>query len=141
MREFSRQIAGVQLYHRKEYKSLHLLFALQKKTIRIITFSSFFEHTSPLFKELNVLKLFDEVTFHIAVFAYRFKINFSLLIFMFFFTTINEIYNYNTRLSSRRLVLYPKLEQTMESLILEIRVLRSGIRMIYVITSRKEVQI
>ena len=48
--------------------SLQPLFVLQKKAIRIITFSSFFEHTGPLFKDLNVIKLFDEVTFHIAVF-------------------------------------------------------------------------
>ena len=27
---------------------------LQKKAFRIITFSGFFEHTSPLFKDLNV---------------------------------------------------------------------------------------
>ena len=53
--------------------SLQPLFVLQKKAIRIITFSSFFEHTGPLFKDLNVIKLFDEVTFHIAVFMYKFK--------------------------------------------------------------------
>ena len=48
--------------------SLQPLFVLQKKAIRIITFSRFFEHTSPLFNDLNVIKLFDEVTVHIAVF-------------------------------------------------------------------------
>ena len=53
--------------------SLQPLFVLQKKAIRIITFSGFFEHTSPLFKDLNVIKLFDEVTVHIAVFMYKFK--------------------------------------------------------------------
>ena len=53
--------------------SLQPLFVLQKKAIRIITFSSFFEHTGSLFKDLNVIKLFDEVTFHIAVFMYKFK--------------------------------------------------------------------
>ena len=52
--------------------SLQPLLLLQKKAIRIITFSSFFEHTSPLFKDLNVIKLFDEVTVHIAVFMYKF---------------------------------------------------------------------
>ena len=61
------------------YKSLglipiKLLFVLQKKTIRIKTSHSFFEHTGPLFKDLNVIKLFDEVTFHIAVVMYKFKI-------------------------------------------------------------------
>jgi len=41
---------------------LQSLFVLQKKAIRIITFSGSFERTSPLFKDLNVIKLFDEVT-------------------------------------------------------------------------------
>ena len=52
---------------------LQPLLLLQKKAIRIITFSSFYKHTSPLFKDLNVIKLFDEVTVHIAVFMYKFK--------------------------------------------------------------------
>ena len=42
--------------------SLQPLFVSQKKAIRIITFTGYFEHTSPLFKDLNVIKLFDEVT-------------------------------------------------------------------------------
>ena len=58
--------------------SLQPLFVLQKKAIRIITFSRFFEHTSPL------IKLFDEVTVHIAVFMYKFKNQVFLLILMFF---------------------------------------------------------
>ena len=48
-------------------------YCFAKKAIRIITFSSFFENTSPLFKDFNVIKLFYEVTVHIAVFMYKFK--------------------------------------------------------------------
>ena len=89
--------------------SLQPLFVLQKKAIRIITFFRFFEHTSPLFKDLNVIKLFDEVTVHIAVFMYKFKnellpTNFNV----FFFTSIKETHNYNTRLSSRMTYALPK---------------------------------
>ena len=70
--------------------SLQPLFVLQKKAIRIITFSGFFEHASPLFKDLNVIKLFDEATVHIAVFVYKFKnqllpTNFNVFFFFFFF--------------------------------------------------------
>ena len=43
--------------------SLQPLFVLQKKAI------SFSDHTSPLFKDLNVIKLF-EVTFHIICCLY-----------------------------------------------------------------------
>ena len=36
--------------------------------MRIITFSEYNEHSSPLFKLLNIIKIFDLVTFHIASF-------------------------------------------------------------------------
>ena len=80
---------------------LQPLFLLQKKNIRIITFSSFSDHASPLFKDLNVIKLFDEVTFHIAVFIYKFKNQLLPSNFDVFFTSVKETHNYNTRLSSR----------------------------------------
>ena len=73
--------------------SLQPLFVLQKKAIRIITFSSFFEHTGPLFKDLNVIKLFDEVTFHIAVFMYKFKNQLLPNNFKVFFTSVKETHN------------------------------------------------
>ena len=88
--------------------SLQPLFVLQKKAIRIITFSGFFEHTSPLFKDLNVIKLFDEVTVHIAVFVYKFKNQLLPTNFNVFFTSIKETHNYNTRLSSRLTYALPK---------------------------------
>ena len=88
--------------------SLQPLFVLQKKAITIITFSSFFEHTGPLFKDLNVIKLFDEVTFHIAIFMYKFKNQLLPDNFKVFFTSVKETHNYNTRLSSRMTYALPK---------------------------------
>ena len=40
---------------------------LQNKAIRIITFSSFTEHSSPLFKDLNIAKLSDIITLQLSV--------------------------------------------------------------------------
>ena len=88
--------------------SLQPLFVLQKKAVRIITFSSFFEHTSLLFKDLNVIKLVDEVTVPIAVFKYKFKNQLFPTNFNVFFTSIKETHNYNTRLSSRMTYALPK---------------------------------
>ena len=88
--------------------SLQPLFVLQKKAIRIITFPSFFEHTSPLFKDLNVIKLFDKVTVHTAVFMYKFKNQLLPTNFSVFLTSIIETHNYNTRLSSRMTFALPK---------------------------------
>ena len=85
--------------------SLQPLLLLQKKAIRILTFSSSFEHTSPLFKDVNVIKLFDEVTVHIV---YKFKNQLLPTNFAVFFTLIKETHNFNTRLSSRMTSALPK---------------------------------
>ena len=50
--------------------TIQQLYLLQKKVVRIITFSKFDEHSSPLFKQLNFVKIFDLVTFKISTFMY-----------------------------------------------------------------------
>ena len=47
------------------------LFRLQKKIIRIITHSDYYEHTQPLFKEMNILKLFDINKLQISIDMYK----------------------------------------------------------------------
>ena len=46
-------------------------FTLQKKCIRLMTFSHYLAHTDPLFKELNILKLYDMITFHNIIFTHN----------------------------------------------------------------------
>ena len=53
------------------YKShLHKLEVQQKKAIRVVTHSKYNEHTSPLFKNLNILKLKDIHEIELAKFAF-----------------------------------------------------------------------
>ena len=73
-------------------------FSIAKESHYNHTFSRFFEHKSPLFKDLNVIKLFDEVTVHIAVFMYKFKYQPLSANFNVFFTSIKETHDYNTRI-------------------------------------------
>ena len=47
------------------------LFRLQKKILRIITKSNFFDHTHPLFKETRIIKLFDLNKLQIAIYMYK----------------------------------------------------------------------
>ena len=55
------------------YKSnLHSLLILQKKAMRIMTFSGFREHTSPIFKALNLLKYLDLVYVNTASFMFQY---------------------------------------------------------------------
>ena len=46
-------------------------FTLQKKCIRLMTFSHYLAHTDPLFKELNILKLYDMIRFHNIIFTHN----------------------------------------------------------------------
>jgi len=50
----------------------HPLFILQKSAIRVMTFPKLHEHSSPIFKHLNIVKLPDLVFLNIAVFMYKF---------------------------------------------------------------------
>ena len=77
--------------------TLHPLFILQKKATRLITFSQYDQHTSPLFKSLDILKLSDLVNFQTAVFMYKFHNRLLPSVFNNFFTPNSRIHGYNTR--------------------------------------------
>ena len=52
--------------------TLQPLYILQKKAMRTITFSNFDQHSTPLFRLLNIIKLYDLVSLHISVFMFKF---------------------------------------------------------------------
>ncbi len=66
------------------------LFRLQKKIIRIITKSDYFAHTQPLFKETNILKLFDINKIQIGIYMNK-------LINIGNNTVLRQQHNYPTR--------------------------------------------
>ena len=85
------------------------LFILQKN-LRIITFSSSMNiQVSPLFKNLNVVKLFDIITFQLAVFMYKFPKNLLPSVFDPYFNSVWMLHNYNTRLSSKMTYVIPQV--------------------------------
>ena len=47
------------------------LFRLQKKIIRIISNHDYYDHTQPLFKSMNILKLFDINKLQIGIYMYK----------------------------------------------------------------------
>jgi hypothetical protein len=107
---------------------LNPIHILQKKVIWIITFSKFDEHTSPLFKELKILKFPDLVTFHISIFMYKFHNNILPSIFESFFTRVDQVHNYRTRSSTSESYYIPKVRtMIMDYLILDIKVQLYGI--------------
>ena len=77
------------------------LITLQKKALRIMTFSDFRAHSSPLFQRLDILKLNDLTYLNNCLFMYDFHSNTLPSVFQDFFRPINKVHNYNTRLASR----------------------------------------
>ena len=67
---------------------LRPLLLLQKKIVRIMTFSTYYAHTDPLFKDLNILTIDILVVHRIGIAMY--KINNSL-----FPSVLNELYKKN----------------------------------------------
>ena len=74
----------------------------------MITFSKFDEYSSPLFKQLGIIKLFDLVTLSISVFMYKFHNKLLPSTFNTFFTRFSKIHNYNTRVASKQSFYLPK---------------------------------
>ena len=73
----------------------------QKKVIRIITFSDFRAHTSPLFKRLNLLKLPDIVYLNTALFMHHYNNGNLPDNFNDFFTSVSTRHQYRIRLASK----------------------------------------
>ena len=64
-------------------------------------FTSYYEHTSPLFKSLNILKIHDLVSFHVAVFVKKFHD--QLL------PPVSCVHEYSTRFSVNQTFFTPKV--------------------------------
>ena len=92
---------GLLLWGNNYETTLKPIVALQKRSVRIITFSRPDEHSEPLFKQLNFLKLSDLVYFENALFMYKFHNGLLPKPFEDFFKRISAIHSYNTRLASK----------------------------------------
>ena len=81
--------------------TLKPLITLQKKAIRLISFSEFRAHTSPLFAHLKILKFSDLIFLNNALLMYDFHENNLPSVFHDFFTPESSVHKYNTRLASK----------------------------------------
>ena len=69
--------------------------------MRAITLCGPIAHTSPLFLDLQILKLEDIYSLYISFFAYECVNNIAPIHFRDYFTQISELHQYNTRSASR----------------------------------------
>ena len=71
---------------------------IQKKIIRLTTFKSYFDHTEPIFIEMQILNIFKINYYLTSLFMFRyFHLQNLPETFKNFFFTNKEIHNYNTR--------------------------------------------
>ena len=92
------------------YKTtLEPLIILQKKVIRIMNFSNYNDHTSPLFTYLNIMKLPDVIYYHNCIFLFKFNSKMLPTIFDNFFELISSRHKYKTRLASRSSFYIPSI--------------------------------
>jgi hypothetical protein len=93
------------------------LFSSSKRAIRILTFSTFDSHTSHLFFNLKLLKLFDLIALHNVYFMHYFFSNKLPSVFDDFFCSVSYRRSYNTRLASKKWFCLRKIILTMENYI------------------------
>lgn len=77
--------------------------------MRIITFSKFDAHTSPLFKELNILQFKDVISLLNSLFMYNYNNNKLPSAFHNDFTSVSSRHSYNTRLASKSSYCFPAI--------------------------------
>ena len=84
------------------YRStLTQIINLQKRVLRIITFSNHNDLSNPLFKALAIIKFEDIIFLHNAIFMYDFHSGTLPPAFSNYFTAVNKRHKYNTRLAAR----------------------------------------
>ena len=87
------------------YKTtLKPLINLQKKAVRIMTFSDFSAHSSPLFVGLKELLILNNT---LSMYGFHAKLLSPVL--KSFFTSVDKLHQYNTRLASKRSYYLPKI--------------------------------
>ena len=84
------------------------LLLLQKRALRLITFSGYREHTNPLFIKFEILKFHDLVKYNNALFVFNFHSGKLPEVFNNFFPPVNLQHNYRTRLASKSSFSLPK---------------------------------
>ena len=75
------------------------IFILQKKAVRMITFSR---------NSLEIIKFFDLITFLIAIFMYKLHNQLLPSAFQSFFSKVDKIHSYNTRYAAKQSYYLPK---------------------------------
>lgn len=101
----SKLIYGLQIWIHGNKELIKKVQTIQNKALRVISFKNYREHSSPLYKKLNILKLSDYVKLLNCLLIHD-KFNNKLPdVFHDFVLPVNEIHSYNTRNSCKNVVI------------------------------------
>jgi len=89
--------------------TLNSLITIQKKAMRIMTFSDYKAHSSPLFFRLKILKFLDLIFIQNALLMHDFYNNKLPDAFSDLFMSISSVHQYNTRLASKKTYYLPRI--------------------------------
>ena len=90
-------IYDIEIWGNASNVDLYPIIKLQKRCIRIITFSHYLESTSPLFRTLEILNLKQIIIHQITQMMYKNVLNMLPEFISMMFKKNNEIHNYITR--------------------------------------------
>ena len=90
---------GIQVWGLTYPTYLKSVTTLQKRVVRIMTFSDPRSHSEPLLKSLRFLKFSDIIHLEILSFAYQWYHKLSPSCFVNYFNPVSSIHSYNTRQS------------------------------------------
>ena len=82
--------------------SSQFLYYKRNQYALLLSHRTFDCHSSHLFKSFQIIKFFDLVTFHIAIFMYKFQNHLLPATFHSYFTNVTNVHSYNTRLTSKQ---------------------------------------
>ena len=88
---------GILLWGNASTQYMTKVFKLQKRTLRIISNSSYLSHTKPLFEKYNTLNIFQIYSKEEGIFMYKHRNGLLPLSFDHVFTELGSNHEYNTR--------------------------------------------
>ena len=91
---------GCQLWAQEQNSHNKKVFSLQKRAMRIMTFAKYTEPSLPIFSQLKILQLSDQVKLRNCVFVFNAIHKTSPPCFHNYFTLVTDVHGINTRNSS-----------------------------------------
>ena len=103
---------GITIWGNTTDKNLKRLISLQNKVIKIIAQGKRWDHITPLYNKLQILKLKDSYTHEVAKMMHKYSCNNISQRLNSHFTPVSAIHSRSTRLSSSYLNLYLPIYKT-----------------------------